>query len=164
MSAKQGTNYYSAHLILLFICFNVTPQHLFRNYFFSFYSCNIKNCVLDHNCKIKTVIILQERQKPWVNLSNMWLFFSVIFFVTVQKVWRWMRFILLMLATSLCQIRVQGSDSLQGWPQWGLTLCLSLLPQGEIMFTEALSLLWYIKGTETDSSAQKKGRDNFFCH
>lgn len=51
MSAKPDTNYYSAHLILLFIFFNVIPQHLFRNYFFSLYSCNIKNCVLDHNCK-----------------------------------------------------------------------------------------------------------------
>lgn len=137
-------------------------QHLFRNSFFSFYSCNIKNCVLDHNCEIKTVITLQERQKPWVNLSNLWLFFSVVFFVTVQTVWRWTWFILLMLATSLCQIRVQGSDSLQGWPQWGLTLCLSLLSQGEIMFTEALSLLRYIKGTETDSSAERKRKGYFF--
>lgn len=75
------------------------------------------------------------------------------------------------------RIRAQGSDSLQGWPQWGVTLCLPLLSQGEFMFTAALSLsfAWYgllanfhcartIKGTETDSSAQRKRKGFFFCY
>lgn len=159
------------------------PQHVFRNDMFLFFVVFFFKLQHWEFCFVpqlekKDCDYPAGKTETLKELSNVWLLGSVVFFVTVQAVWRLTPFILMMLATSLSvRISVQGSDSLQGWPQWGVTLCLPLLSQGEFMFTAALSLsfawygllanfqcAWTTKGTETDSSAQRKRKGCFFCH
>lgn len=75
-----------------------------------------------HNCKRKSVIIPQKRRNPRRNGAQRvegWLLFSVVFFVTVQAVWRLTQITLMVLAASLCQDEAAGIWRSSGVPTVG---------------------------------------------
>lgn len=112
-----------------------------------------------HNCKRKTVIIPQKWKKPRGN-RVMWLLFSVVFFVTVQAVWRLTLITLMVLAASLCQDEAAGIWRSSGMPTVGFDPLPSPAVTGPVHvhyhFHFCNLVYWLISSVQSQLKEQKR--------